>query len=83
VLKVVVFDERDLEYARWLALTWPDLSLHVSTGTDVGLDEEETIKRLRNRLRWLSEAVSLDQTLRHARVGTQQHVLAWGTRRGV
>jgi 7-carboxy-7-deazaguanine synthase len=83
VLKAVVFDGSDLEYARWLALTWPDISLHVSTGTDVGLDEAETFSRLRNRLRWLSEAMSMDPMLRHARVGAQQHVLAWGTRRGV
>jgi 7-carboxy-7-deazaguanine synthase len=83
VLKVVVFDEQDLEYARWLALTWPELDLHLSTGTDVGLTDEDTLKRLLTRLRWLSEAVAVDRTLRRARVGPQQHVLAWGTRRGV
>jgi 7-carboxy-7-deazaguanine synthase len=83
VLKAVVFDESDLEYARWLALTWPEIVLHLSTGTDVGLGEGETVARLRDRLRWLSEAAAVDDVLRHARVGAQQHVLAWGTRRGV
>jgi 7-carboxy-7-deazaguanine synthase len=83
VLKAVVFDESDLDYARWLALTWPEISLHLSTGTDVGLEEDETINHLRDRLRWLSEAVAIDEVLRHTRVGAQQHVLAWGTRRGV
>jgi 7-carboxy-7-deazaguanine synthase len=83
VLKAVVFDEPDLEYARWLALTWPELGLYLSSGTDLGLSDEETVGRLLTRLRWLSEVVAGDRTLRRARVGAQQHVLAWGTRRGV
>jgi 7-carboxy-7-deazaguanine synthase len=83
VLKAVIFDDEDLEHARWLALTWPGLSLHLSSGTDVGLGEEQTLKRLLARLRWLSETVACDRTLRHAQVRTQQHVLAWGTRKGV
>jgi len=83
VLKAVIFDEADLEHARWLALTWPTLTLHLSTGTDVGLSEQETLRQLLDRLRWLSETVARDRTLRRAQVGTQQHVLAWGTRRGV
>lgn len=83
VLKAVIFDESDLEHARWLALTWPALALHLSTGTDVGLSDEETVQRLLSRLRWLSESVAVDPTLRRAQVGTQQHVLAWGTRKGV
>jgi 7-carboxy-7-deazaguanine synthase len=82
-LKAVIFDEADLEHARWLARCWPTRRLHLSTGTDVGLDEDETIGRLRRRLRWLSEAVAQDPVLRRAQVGTQQHVLTWGTRRGV
>jgi 7-carboxy-7-deazaguanine synthase len=83
VLKAVIFDEADLEHARWLALTWPTLALHLSTGTDVGVTEEQTLRRLLARLRWLSETVARDRTLRHAQVGTQQHVLAWGTQKGV
>jgi 7-carboxy-7-deazaguanine synthase len=76
VLKAVIFDEADLEYALWLALTWPTLALHLSAGTDVGLSEQETLRHLLARLRWLSENVARDRTLRRAQVGTQQHVLA-------
>jgi 7-carboxy-7-deazaguanine synthase len=83
VLKAVIFEASDIEHARWLALTWPHLPLHLSTGTDVGLADEETVRRLMTRLRWLSEAVAVDPVLCHARVGVQQHVLAWGTRKGV
>jgi hypothetical protein len=82
-LKAVIFDEADLEHARWLALTWPNLPLHLSSGTDVGLTDEDALRRLLLRLRWLSETVSGDSALRHARVGAQLHVLAWGTRKGV
>lgn len=82
-LKAVIFDEGDLEHARALARSYPDLALHLSTGTDVGLAEAMTLERLRERLRWLSESVAGDRELRHARVGVQQHVLAWGLRRGV
>jgi 7-carboxy-7-deazaguanine synthase len=83
VLKAVAFDESDLEYARWLAATWPNLSLHLSTGTDVGLSDEMTLERLLTRLRWLSETVAVDPALRRVQIGVQQHVLAWGTRQGV
>jgi 7-carboxy-7-deazaguanine synthase len=83
-LKAVIFDETDLEHARWLIATWPSMPLYLSAGTDVGLEEEgEVFRRLRDRLRWLSEAVATDPGLRHARVRMQQHVLTWGTRRGV
>lgn len=83
VLKAVIFDEADLEYARWLAATWPNLALYLSTGTDVGLAEQSTIRLVLERLRWLSETVARDPVLQRARVGAQQHVLAWGIRRGV
>jgi 7-carboxy-7-deazaguanine synthase len=82
-LKAVIFNDADLEHARWLASTWPAPPLYLSTGTDVGLSEDETLRRLLSRLRWLSESVARDRTLRRARVGVQQHVLTWGTRLGV
>ena len=82
-LKAVIFDDADLEHARWLVRSYRGLALHLSTGTDVGLPDPETLQRLRGRLRWLSECVARDPALRRARVGVQQHVLAWGTRRGV
>jgi len=82
-LKAVIFEPGDLEHARWLASMWPDMPLYLSTGTDIGLREEDTHRRLLTRLRWLSEAVAIDPVLRHGRVGVQLHVLAWGTRKGV
>jgi 7-carboxy-7-deazaguanine synthase len=83
VLKPVVFDAADLGFARCLASRYPDLPLYLSTGTDVGKSDAATIEGLRGRLRWLSEHVARDAAFRRAHVGIQQHVLAWGTRRGV
>jgi 7-carboxy-7-deazaguanine synthase len=83
VLKVVVFDDDDLAYARWVAEAHPDFDLYLSVGTDVGLDVEPTVERMLDRLHWLSERVAGDPVLRHVRVGAQQHVLTWGTRKGV
>jgi 7-carboxy-7-deazaguanine synthase len=83
VLKVVIFDEADLDFARWLAATYDGFELFLSVGTDVGFDDDSTVAGMLGRLRWLSEAVAGDPVLRHARVGAQQHVLTWGTRKGV
>lgn len=83
VLKVVVFDEADLLFAKQLAVAQPRLELFLSVGTDVGLGERQTIERMLERLRWLSERVAADPELRQARVGAQQHVLTWGTRKGI
>jgi 7-carboxy-7-deazaguanine synthase len=83
VLKVVVFDDADLAYAREITQQHDEFDLYLSVGTDVGLSDEVTTAQLLARLRWLSEVVAADPTLRRARVGAQQHVLTWGTKKGV
>lgn len=82
-LKVVVFDDGDLGYARWIASTYPGHELFLSVGTDLGLDDDATVSRMLVRLRWLSEAVARESAFSNARVAPQQHVLTWGTRKGV
>jgi 7-carboxy-7-deazaguanine synthase len=83
VLKVVVFDQADLDWAAARRRDHPQLPLFLSTGTDVGLSEDETINRLRERYRWLCEAVARRRDLQDARVQPQLHVIAWGTAKGV
>jgi 7-carboxy-7-deazaguanine synthase len=83
VLKIVVFDQADLEWAVARHREHPDLPLFLSAGTEVGLREDETISRLRERYRWLCEAVVRWSDLRDARILPQLHVIAWGTARGV
>ncbi len=82
-LKLVVFDAADLAFAERLAQAHPRLPLFLSAGTDQGLDDDETRRRLLDRLRWLFEAVAARPALAQARVAPQLHVLAWGTARGV
>lgn len=82
-LKIVVFDEQDLEWTRDVARDYAGVPLYLSAGTDVGLADDETLAALRTRFRWLCEAVSSLGELASARVLPQLHVVAWGTKRGV
>jgi 7-carboxy-7-deazaguanine synthase len=82
-LKIVIFDEADLHWASEIAARYSEVPVYLSAGTDVGLAESETTERLRERYRWLCEAVCVMPALRHARVFPQLHVIAWGTARGV
>jgi 7-carboxy-7-deazaguanine synthase len=83
VLKIVVFDEQDLEWTRDIARDYAGVPLYLSAGTDVGLSDDETLEALRARFRWLCETVSSLGEFASARVLPQLHVVAWGTKRGV
>lgn len=83
VLKIVIFDQTDLEWAIARHCEHPNLPIFLSAGTEVGLPEVETLSRLRERYRWLCEAVATQPALREARVLPQLHVIAWGTAKGV
>jgi 7-carboxy-7-deazaguanine synthase len=83
VLKVVVFDGGDLDWAQHLHSEYPHLPLYLSAGTEVGVEEERAVAGLRERYRWLCETVSVRGQLSDTRVLPQLHVVAWGTARGV
>jgi 7-carboxy-7-deazaguanine synthase len=82
-LKIVIFDAADLEWAVDRHGEHPGLPLFLSAGTDVGLSDEQTLERLRERFRWLCETVASRPDLHSARVLPQLHVIAWGTAKGV
>jgi 7-carboxy-7-deazaguanine synthase len=82
-LKIVVFDEQDLEWTRDVVGDYADVPLYLSAGTDVGRSDHETLEALRARFRWLCETVSSHGEFASARVLPQLHVVAWGTKRGV
>jgi 7-carboxy-7-deazaguanine synthase len=79
-LKVVVFDESDLDYAREVRRRYPVLPFTLQLGNRVGEDDEASLLR---RLRWLAEAALGDPAFADVRVLPQLHVLLWGNRRGV
>lgn len=82
-LKVVVFDADDLDWAAERHREHAELPFYLSAGTDVGLDDQETLDRLRTRFRWLCETAARRSDLATARVLPQLHVIAWGTAKGV
>ncbi len=85
VLKIVVFDAADLEYARAVARSWPFVQLHLSVGTDPdpAATHDRDVELILDRYRWLCEAAAGAPELADARVTPQLHVLIWGRRRGV
>lgn len=84
-LKVVVFDDLDLEYAEEIHQRYPDVPLFVQVGNDLteNSDEAETAYYLLNRYRELVDQVVASKILKNVRVLPQLHALLWGNRRGV
>ena len=85
VLKIVIFDDDDLSFARDVAQRWPVVPLHLSVGTDPVAPADAATDRghILARLRWLCETAVTDPTLSRARIAPQMHVLIWGRERGV
>lgn len=75
VLKIVVFDQADLD---WAIGATGGVPCFLSVGTDPGATNEQILARYT----WLCEAV-LERELSNVKVLPQMHVLAWGHARGV
>lgn len=85
VLKVVVFDPPDYEWASRLRARHPHLPFHLSCGTDppgAGESHADALAGVSARYRWLAERASADPHMAGARILPQLHVLAWGHERG-
>ncbi|UVI31005.1 7-carboxy-7-deazaguanine synthase QueE [Paenibacillus spongiae] len=84
-LKVVVFDELDLQYAVKVHQRYPGCTFYVQAGNDdlTESDQEVLIKRLVKRYEWLIDAVMASRELKSVRVLPQLHSWVWGNRRGV
>jgi 7-carboxy-7-deazaguanine synthase len=81
VLKVVVFDDEDLAWARGVHNAYPAVPLYLSAGTDQ--DAADIRAAVADRYAWLCERVAGDKRLHAAIVLPQLHVIAWGARVGV
>ena len=80
VLKVVIFDDDDLDWlCRSVLTAYPNVALYLSVGTD----PEDTPSTLGDRYAWLCEQVTHEPSLHGASVLPQLHVIAWGHRVGV
>ncbi|MCF2946274.1 7-carboxy-7-deazaguanine synthase QueE [Paenibacillus tarimensis] len=84
-LKVVIFDERDLDYAVQVQQRYPDVQLFVQAGND-RLDEADAsllLVHLAGRYEHLVGQVMERPELNRARVLPQLHAWIWGNKRGV
>jgi 7-carboxy-7-deazaguanine synthase len=83
-LKIVVFDEEDFAYARYVAERYPDIPLYLQAGnhTPPHLASEIDVPGILARLDWLIQRVTAEQWY-NVRVLPQLHSLLWGNKRGV
>ncbi len=81
VLKIVVFDDADYDYAKNAAQKYSELPVYLQPGNHKieGAPDQEG---LRERLVWLAEKVNADRWF-EVRVLPQLHVMMWGNERGV
>jgi 7-carboxy-7-deazaguanine synthase len=79
-LKIVIFDDVDLQFAKRVRCRYPDAPLYLQVGNDVGNDTTEVLLA---KLDWLANRALGDPELRDAIVLPQLHVLMYGNKRGV
>lgn len=84
-LKVVVFNEDDLQFAITVHERYPEIPFVMQTGNeDVrNSDDQELVQKLLRRYEWLIDQVALEPRLNRIRVLPQLHTLVWGNKRGV
>ncbi|WP_170327617.1 7-carboxy-7-deazaguanine synthase QueE [Ruegeria arenilitoris] len=83
VMKIVIFDDTDYDWARAVADRYPSLPLYLQPGnSEVDPDLPVDPQTLSDRLLWLVEKVTGDGWFT-PRVLPQLHVLLWGNKRGV
>jgi 7-carboxy-7-deazaguanine synthase len=85
VLKIVVFDDQDYDWARGVRASWTGVPFHLSCGTDppqVDTSHAEALRELSVRYRWLCERAAHDPIMIDARILPQLHVVAWGHEKG-
>ncbi|PSL47016.1 preQ(0) biosynthesis protein QueE [Salsuginibacillus halophilus] len=84
-LKVVIFNETDLAYAKTVHFRYPNVPFYLQVGND-DLSTADDLK-LRDRLlasyEWLVEQAASDPDWNQARVLPQIHALLWGNKQGV
>jgi 7-carboxy-7-deazaguanine synthase len=77
VLKIVIFDEADLDWAERIRNFLPDVTLYLSSGTKQGYGDDVEMSVLLT-YRWLAGEVIKRPKFVNATVLPQLHVLLWG-----
>jgi 7-carboxy-7-deazaguanine synthase len=82
-LKIVIFDEKDYQYAQTAAEKYPQLPLYLQPGNHTPNEKTPIdMDGIMARMRWLTDKVTNDEWFT-ATVLPQLHVLMWGNQRGV
>ena len=84
-LKIVIFDNDDLQYALGVHRRYPNLKLVLQVGNNdvTSADNNALVMSLLTRYEWLVNIVTSSSDLNHVRVLPQLHTLLWGNKRGV
>ncbi|HFJ9431891.1 7-carboxy-7-deazaguanine synthase QueE [Bacillus thuringiensis] len=84
-LKVVVFDDRDFEYAVKMHERYPGVPFFLQVGNDdtKTVDDAMLIKKLLDKYEWLIDKAVNCKEMNDAKVLPQLHALVWGNKRGV
>lgn len=83
-LKVVVFDEKDFEYAADVHLKYPSISFYLQVGNPyLGNNVENHTQKLLERYGHLVDMTMNDPRMNDARVLPQLHTLLWSNKQGV
>mgnify|MGYP000846234978 FL=1 len=84
-LKVVVFDEKDFDYAKKIHKRYPAVPFYLQVGNpDIALPDRDALaKMLIGRYEWLVNLTLQAEEMNDAYVLPQLHALVWGNKRGV
>ncbi|WP_026582212.1 7-carboxy-7-deazaguanine synthase QueE [Bacillus sp. J33] len=84
-LKVVIFNDKDYEYAKNVYERYPGIPFYLQVGNDdtASADDQELIQKLLAKYNWLIEKTMKDHDLKDVKVLPQLHTYIWGNKRGV
>jgi 7-carboxy-7-deazaguanine synthase len=84
-LKVVIFDDRDFDYAVAVHQRYPAVPFFVQVGNEdtAEADNDKLIKKLLAKLEWLVGKIVQSPEMNDVRALPQLHALLWGNKRGV
>ncbi len=84
-IKVVVFDDKDFEFAVKIHERYRELPFYLQVGNDdiTTVDNAFLTKKLLQKYEWLINKVMESSQMNDVRVLPQLHALVWGNKRGV
>lgn len=82
-IKVVVFDDEDFEYAKYVHERYPAAEFFLSVGNIDSKEEGDISGRLLQKLDWLWNKVLVDPEMNNVKPLPQLHTLVWANKRGV